>query len=776
MKKDEHRTKTDLIGEMKVLRGEVTRLREAEAGIRDTGDLYRSLADSSPVGVYFLVKGKFRFINTQFERSTGYRATELIGQDSLAIVYPEDRDQVRRAALEMLRGKRTNPYEFRAVKKDGSIRWILGTVAPLSFKGERAIHGSYMDITEQKETRRKLEEMETLEASILDALPVAVIVLRERRIHFANRAVETVFGWKADELVGRGTRILYRSDDEYEQIGRHFYPVLEKQRTFSEEFPCRHRDGHDILCFVSTSRIGATLQEKGIVATYEDITVRKNAEAALRESEQHLHSIIDGSSIATFVIGRDHRVICWNRALEELSGIRAADMIGSDGQWRAFYPEKRPCMADLLVDQAFESISAWYSTRYSPSKLIEEAYEATDFFPALGDGGKWLRFTAAAIRDSAGILVGAVETLEDISEQKSAEEALKESEERLRAILEGSPTPTFVIDRSHRVIGWNKALEELTGVQSEDVIDTDGHSKILYRDKRPTVADLLVNGAANLTAEIRKWYGGHYRRSELLQEAYEATGPFSFPGKESRWLHFTAAAIRDGRGELIGAIETMTDVSPLKRAEEELKLTVEKLRKTMAGIIRAIDVIVETRDPYTAGHQHQVARLAEAISKEMGLPAETIEAIYVAASIHDLGKIYVPAEILSKPGRISDIEKAIIRTHSQVGYDILKSIDFPWPIAEIVLQHHERLDGSGYPRGLKDGDIRIEARILGLADVVESMGSHRPYRPTLGMEKALDEIRQNRGSLYDPDVVDTCLALFRDKGFHFEDTMGDGAS
>jgi PAS domain S-box-containing protein/putative nucleotidyltransferase with HDIG domain len=625
MKKDESRTKRDLIAEVKELRGLIARHRETEARLRETEELYRNLADSSPVGLYLLVQGKFHFLNAQFERSTGYRADELIGQDSIFMVHPEDREAVRRNAIEMLKGKRTSPYEFRTITKDGRTRWILGTVASIPFWGQRAVLGNHMDISEQKEARRRLEEMETLEASILDALPVAVIGLRERQIISANRAVEAIFGWKPEEIVGRNTRFLYRSDDEYEEIGRHFYPVLERQRIFSEEFPCRHRDGHDILCFVSTSRIGANLEEKRIVATYEDITERKRAEAAL-----------------------------------------------------------------------------------------------------------------------------------------------KGSEERLRAILEGSPAPTFVIDRRHRVIGWNKALEELTGVRCDAVIDTDEHSKILYGEKRPTVADLLVDGAADLTAEIRRWYGGHYRRSELLEEAYEATGPFSFPGKEARWLHFTSAAVRDARGEMIGAIETMTDISPLKRAEDDLRENVERLRKVMSGVIRAIDVIVETRDPYTAGHQHQVARLAAAIATEMGLPAETVEAIYVAASIHDLGKIYVPAEILSKPGRISDIERGFIRTHPQVGYDILKSIDFPWPIAEIVLQHHERMDGSGYPRGLKDGDIRIEARIIGLADVVESIGSHRPYRPTLGIEKALDEIRANRGILYDPDAVDACLSLFEKKQFAFE--------
>ena len=378
MKKDESRTKRELVAEVEELRGLIARHRETEAWLRETEELYRNLADSSPVGLYLLVQGKFHFLNAQFERSTGYRADELIGRDALFMVHPEDRERVRRDATEMLRGKRTTPYEFRTITKDGRTRWILGTVASIPFWGQRAVLGNHMDISEQKEARQKLDELKTLEASILDALPVAVIGLRERQIISANRAVEAIFGWKPEEVIGRNTRLLYRSDEEFEEIGRHFYPVLEKQRIFSEEFPCRHRDGHDILCFVSTSRIGANLEEKRIVATYEDITERKRAEAAL-----------------------------------------------------------------------------------------------------------------------------------------------KGSEERLRAILEGSPTPTFVIDRGHRVIGWNKALEELTGVRSEDVIDTDSHSKILYGEKRPTVADLLVDGAADLAAEIRKWYGGHYRRSELLEEAYE---------------------------------------------------------------------------------------------------------------------------------------------------------------------------------------------------------------------------------------------------------------
>ena len=339
MKKDESRTKRDLVAELEELRGLIAHHRETEARLRETEELYRNLADSSPVGLYLLVQGKFHFLNALFERSTGYRTDELIGKDALFMVHPEDREKVRRDAIEMLRGKRTTPYEFRIITKDGRSRWMLGTVASIPFWGERAVLGNLMDISEQKEARQKIDELKTLEASILDALPVAVIGLRERQIISANRAVEAIFGWKPEEIIGRNTRLLYRSDDEFEEIGRRFYPILEKQRTRSEEFSCRHRDGHDILCFVSTSRIGMNLQEKRIVATYEDITERKQAEAALKGSEERLRVILEGSPTPTFVIDRSHRVIGWNKALEELTGVRSDDVIGTgelfkDPLWR----------------------------------------------------------------------------------------------------------------------------------------------------------------------------------------------------------------------------------------------------------------------------------------------------------------------------------------------------------------------------------------------------------------------------------------------------------
>lgn len=185
-----------------------------------------------------------------------------------------------------------------------------------------------------------------------------------------------------------------------------------------------------------------------------------------------------------------------------------------------------------------------------------------------------------------------------------------------------------------------------------------------------------------------------------------------------------------------------------------------QLEKVMKGTIRAMAYTVETRDPYTAGHQLRVAELSRAIAIEMGLPEDQVEGIYMAGTIHDLGKISVPAEILSKPGRITEIEFSLIKIHPQSGHDILKSIEFSWPIAQITLQHHERIDGSGYPQGLSGKDILIEARILAVADVVEAMASHRPYRPSLGVEPAIEEISQKKGTFFDPEVVEACLRVF----------------
>jgi HD-GYP domain-containing protein (c-di-GMP phosphodiesterase class II) len=231
--------------------------------------------------------------------------------------------------------------------------------------------------------------------------------------------------------------------------------------------------------------------------------------------------------------------------------------------------------------------------------------------------------------------------------------------------------------------------------------------------------------------------------------------------------HKTAvASLTYSRDTLEETVKTRT--SELIRANEEIMQNIDRLRKTLGSTIQVLADTVEVRDPYTAGHQRRVSDLARAIATEMCLVAEQIDGICMAGSIHDIGKLSVPAEILSKPTKLTNIEFSLIKEHSNKGYEMLKAVESPQPLAEIVYQHHERMNGSGYPRNLKGEEILIEARILSVADVVEAMASHRPYRPGLGIDAALNEIDRNKGIFYDDAVADVCLRLFREKGFKLE--------
>jgi putative nucleotidyltransferase with HDIG domain len=225
----------------------------------------------------------------------------------------------------------------------------------------------------------------------------------------------------------------------------------------------------------------------------------------------------------------------------------------------------------------------------------------------------------------------------------------------------------------------------------------------------------------------------------------------------------------DAKGNVSGFRGIDRDVTERKRAEEEAQESFRKLQRTVEGTIQAIALTVETRDPYTAGHQRRVTKLAYAIAREMRLSNDKIQRVRIASLLHDLGKIFVPTEILSKPGQLTDVEFSIIKSHPQAGHEILKNIEFPWPIADIVIQHHERMNGSGYPAGLKEEEIVMEARILAVADVVEAMSSHRPYRPALGLDKALKEIVNNKGVFYDANVVEACMRVFNGGVFKFDD-------
>jgi HD-GYP domain-containing protein (c-di-GMP phosphodiesterase class II) len=275
-----------------------------------------------------------------------------------------------------------------------------------------------------------------------------------------------------------------------------------------------------------------------------------------------------------------------------------------------------------------------------------------------------------------------------------------------------------------------------------------GSAAIITRKGRQltnvTVIETLVNQTA---VALRRWQAE--RKLQLVREDLESK-------------------VAQRTEELTKANQALKlEITERKKTEENLKHTTKKLYDSLANIIQAISKIIEIRDPYTAGHQRRVAQLACAIAKLMQLSVDQINGLHLAGIIHDVGKIQVPAEILANPGSLSEAEFSIVKTHPVAGYDILKNIEFPWPIAEIIYQHHERLDGSGYPLGLKGTDMLLEAKILAVADVVEAMSSHRPYRPALGVESALAEIEMHKGTLYDDYVVDACITLFQQGSFTF---------
>jgi len=304
------------------------------------------------------------------------------------------------------------------------------------------------------------------------------------------------------------------------------------------------------------------------------------------------------------------------------------------------------------------------------------------------------------------------------------------------------------VDEKGEILDINLRFSELFGYSLKEIEGKNINSGIIHPPDKIEEGKDLDNKALSKG----------YVNFETIKKKKDGTlFPVSLSG---------SPVIVDGKSR--GIIGMFADISERKKAEEQLKESFKKLQKTMEDSISAISLVTEARDAYTAGHQRRVSKLAVVIAEEMGFPQDRVEGIKIAGLIHDVGKINLPAEILSKPGKLSEIEFSLIKNHSKIGYDILKKIDFLWPVARIVLQHHERLDGSGYPQGLKGDKILLEAKIIGTADVVEAMSSHRPYRLSLGIDKALEEISQNKGILYDPEMVDACIKLFKEKEFKFE--------
>lgn len=345
-------------------------------------------------------------------------------------------------------------------------------------------------------------------------------------------------------------------------------------------------------------------------------------------------------------------------------------------------------------------------------------------------------------------------TIEMAFYKSKMENALKESRNFLWRVIDTVPNYIFVKDRDSKYIMVNKAYAKTFNTTPKKMI---GKTDFDY-----------VKNSKLRKEDAERFALDDKRVLETEKPIFILEDPVTNKDGYVKWVQTTKVPL-DSPGKPGVLLGVSVDISARKKAEEDLKASFERLQKLMEETVNGLVSAVEMRDPYTAGHQRRVSSLACAIAEEMKLEKNTIDGLRIASIVHDIGKIYVPSEILSKPGKLTEAEFDLIKTHSKAGYDILSSIQFPWPVAEIVLQHHERINGSGYPQGIENDKIIFESRILGVADVVEATSSHRPYRPALGIEFALNEITTNKGTLYDKEVVEMCVKVFNEKKFQFKD-------
>jgi len=475
------------------------------------------------------------------------------------------------------------------------------------------------------------------------------------------------------------------------------------------------KDGSIVWMEVSLSFLrDRDSKPEGILVVSRDIAERKEAE----EEMQKLASIVKHSNELVSLTDPEGNMVFLNEAGCRMLGIEPARVA-----------EKT--IMDIIPDNLQPMVR-------------------TEVLPTLRKGGSWegdlqyrnlktgeLTDVYAVIYAIINSFSGAPRYFANVSLDTTER---KRMEENYRSIFDNAQEGIYRTTPEGRFALANRAMARILGYDSpeeliESVTDIPGQLYVHPEERSKTLELLNCEGSVK-DAEVQ------WKRKDGC----------------TIWVYRTMRAVRDEKGNILYLEGLVTDITDRKNS-------VEKLRKALVGTVQAIASLVESKDPYTAGHQRRVADLAATIAEEMGLTPELIEGLRMAGIIHDIGKVSVPSDILNMPRKLTDMEFGLIKTHAKSGYEIVKDIEFPWPIARMILEHHERINGSGYPNGLTGDKLLLESRILAVADVVEAMATHRPYRPALSLDAAMDEITKNRGVIYDPDAVDACLKLFREQGY-----------
>jgi len=737
----------------------------------------------------FLHDKQFRILrcNKAYQQRAGMPFRELIGQPYYD-VFPKTGAPLPCCLRAMEKAEEGEEGEEEEV----AVGEAIYRSRAFSIHGEHGAHlysvHTLEDITGSRRAAVALHESEEKFRKISESAQDAIIMMADKRVSFWNAAAERIFGYTAAEALGQELHALITPEPAYAKFTQafpHFQangagPVVGKVievtalRKSGETFPAE--------LSVSAAQFGGQWHAIGIV---RDITERKQAEQALHDSEKLYRSLFENM----------------------LNGFAYCRMI--------FEQEQPQDFIYLSVNAAFETLTGLKNVAgRKVSEVIpgirQSDPELFEIYGRVSLSGKPERFEIylEALRQWFWISVYSPErgyfvaVFDVITERKQAEIAIQHANRALatlsavnRTLVRATGEDELLQSICQAIIGQRGYRLAWVGYKQHDesksikIMARAGHDEGYLDGMQLTWAETergmgasgraVRNGKTQLCRDIANDPSYLPWRDEALKRGYAANialpllngdntvfGILNVYAAEAN--AFTPAEItllEEMAGDLAFGVRSLHVRHERDLAQGKIQQQLVQLQDSLEDTMRAIAGIVEMRDPYTAGHQIRVADLAAAIARQMRLPEEQAHVIHLAGTVHDLGKINIPAEILSKPGKISDIEFSLIKIHPQAGYDILKGIDFPWPIAQMVLQHHERMDGSGYPQGIKGEDILLEARILAVADVVEAISAHRPYRAGLGIDVALEEIAKNRGKFYDPQAVDACLALFREQHY-----------
>jgi PAS domain S-box-containing protein len=652
---------------------------------------------------------------------------------------------------------------------------------------ETLIYASVRDITDRKRGEEDLRSSEERFRLLVEEAPDAILLYDIDQDHLiaANKAAERLFGCSRKEIVKHGPRHFYVSEQPDTQPVAQSFAKHNASALAGEELIYERRIlnglGQERLCQVTLVQMPSPGQRL-LRASFIDITDRKEAERALAFERTILATEHELSPDGILVVDRTATIVSCNRRFGEIMKVP---------------PE-------LLTARNDEPVLAWVTShmadpegflsrvRYLNEHLDENSMEEI----VLKDGRVLDRYSMPMRLADSGYL-GRVWFFRDISDRKAAERTLLRLNRTLRTLSRANEALVRAVSEPELLTEMCRVIVETGGYRMAWVgIRQDDAAKSVTPAAWAGEVGQYLETARITWADEARGRGPHGRairsgEAQITQDlgADPAMAPWQDAAKERGFASSVVLPLRDASGVFAaltidssetGAFDT-DELKLLQELADDLAFGIRSLRDRRAhetldqrwrtsleATVGAIANTVEMRDPYTSGHQQRVARLAVAMAREIGLSEHQIQGLYLAGIIHDVGKIDIPSDILNKPGKLSKLQYQLIQGHAQAGYDIVKGVDFPWPIAQMVRQHHERLDGSGYPQGLKGEAILPEARILAVADVVEAMMSHRPYRAALGIDAALAEIEQGRGRLFDPEAVDACIALFRRRGFGFE--------